>query len=89
MQRPLFTRHVHMHLTPACVAHARGALRLVGGRRNNVGVSLRERLDTAQVMLGVSLRARWVATLLKYTVREHAFSVLFNNYIYSLLYCHQ
>ena len=41
---------------------ARGALRLVGGRHNNVGVSLRERRDTAQVMLGVSLRARWDAT---------------------------
>ena len=55
-----------MHLTPADVAHAcgvRGALRLVGRRHNNVGVSLRERRDTAQVMLGVSLQARWHATL--------------------------
>ena len=78
-----------MHLTPAGVAHARGALRLVGGCHNNVGVSLRERRDTAQVMLGVSLRARWYATVVKYnTIREHAFLVLFNNYTYSLLYCH-
>ena len=35
------------------------------GRRNNVGVSLRERRATMQVMLGVSLRARWDATLVK------------------------
>ena len=33
-----------------------GALRLVGGRHNNVGVSLRERRDITQVMLGASLR---------------------------------
>ena len=42
---------------------ARGALPLVGGRHNNVGVSLWERQATTQVMLGVSLRARWDATL--------------------------
>ena len=50
----------------AGVAHAcgaRGALRLVGGHLNNVGVSLRERPATTQVMLEVSLRARWDATL--------------------------
>ena len=36
-QRPLFTRRVHMHLTPAVVASgACGALRLVGGHHNNV-----------------------------------------------------
>ena len=52
-----------MHLTPVGVAHACGALRLVGGRQNNVGVSLRERRDTTQVMLGVSLRARLDTTL--------------------------
>ena len=40
-----------------------GALRLVIGRHNNVGVSLRERRDTNKVMLGVSLWARWDATL--------------------------
>ena len=39
---------------------ARGALPLVGGY---VGVSLQERRATMQVMLGVSLRARWDATL--------------------------
>ena len=33
------------------------------GRHNNVGVSLRERRAKRQVMLGVSLRARWDATL--------------------------
>ena len=33
------------------------------GRLNNVGVSLQERRATIQVMLGVSLRARWDATL--------------------------
>ena len=42
---------------------ARGALPLVDGRHNNVGVLLRERRATTQVMLGVSLRARWDATL--------------------------
>ena len=34
------------------------------GRHNNVGVSLQERQATMQVMLGVSLRARWDATLI-------------------------
>ena len=33
------------------------------GRHENVVVSLRERPATTQVMLGVSLRARWDATL--------------------------
>ena len=33
------------------------------GCNNNVGGSLQERRATAQVMLGVSLRARWDATL--------------------------
>ena len=33
------------------------------GRHNNVGVSLRERRATKQVMLGVSLRAIWDANL--------------------------
>ena len=33
------------------------------GRHNYVGVSLQERQATMQVMLGVSLRARWDATL--------------------------
>ena len=37
------------------------------GRHNNVGVSLRERRATREVMLGVSLRARWDATLI-YTI---------------------
>ena len=68
-----------MHITPAGVAHAcgargaRGALRLVGGHHNNVGVSLRERRATTQVMLGVSLRARWDATLvyIKGLIRNH------------------
>ena len=36
------------------------------GRHNHVGVSLRERRATIQVMLGVSLRARWDATLVCY-----------------------
>ena len=40
-----------------------GTLRLVGGRHNNVGVSLLERRYTTQVMLGVSLRARYDTTL--------------------------
>ena len=35
------------------------------GRHNNVGVSLRERRATMQVMLGVSLRVRWDATLVR------------------------
>ena len=55
-----------MLLTPAGIAHvhgARGALRLGGGRHNNVGVSLRKRRATMQVMFGVSLRARWDAIL--------------------------
>ena len=50
-------------LRVALVSGARGALPLVGGRHNNVGVSLRERRATTQVMLGMSLRARWEATL--------------------------
>ena len=33
------------------------------GRHNNVGVSLREMRVTMQVMLGVSLQARWDATV--------------------------
>ena len=33
------------------------------GRHNYVGVSLQERRATMYVMLGVSLRARWDATL--------------------------
>ena len=33
------------------------------GRHNYVGVSLQERRATMQVMLGVSLQARWDATL--------------------------
>ena len=33
------------------------------GRHNYVGVSLQEMLATMQVMLGMSLRARWDATL--------------------------
>ena len=33
------------------------------GVNNNVGVSLPERRATMEVMLGVSLRARWDATL--------------------------
>ena len=36
------------------------------GRHNNIGVSLRERQATMQVMLGVSLRARWDATLVRW-----------------------
>ena len=74
-QRPLFTRRNLIYAkathTPGTHAlncfgsHVRccGALRLVGGRHNNVGVSLRERRDTSQVMLGASLRARWGTTL--------------------------
>ena len=68
-QRPLFTRLVHMHVTPA--GGACGALRLVDGRHNNVGVSLRERRDITQVMLGVSLRARWDATLVIIITKYH------------------
>ena len=48
------------HALNTCVC---GALRLFGGRQNNVGVSLRERQGTTQVMLGVSLRAKWGSTL--------------------------
>ena len=48
-------------LRPALTIGARGALPLAGG--DNVGVSLRERRATMQVMIGVSLRARWDATL--------------------------
>ena len=50
-------------LRPALARGARGALPLVGGHHNNVGVSLRERPATRQVMLVVSLRARWDVTL--------------------------
>ena len=40
-------------------------------RHNSVGVSLRERGATLQVMLAVSLRARWDATLVRdNTIRE-------------------
>ena len=39
----------------------------VGRASNNVGVSLRERRSTMQVMLRVSLRARWDETLLYLT----------------------
>ena len=52
-----------------------GALRLVGGRHNNVGVSLQERRDTTQVMLGVSLRARWDATLVFIMVLGHTIQI--------------
>ena len=40
-----------------------GALSLVGGCHNYVGVSLQEGRATMLVMLGLSLRARWDATL--------------------------
>ena len=46
----------------ALASGSRGALLLVGGRHNYVGVSLQEILATMQVML-VSLRAKWDATL--------------------------
>ena len=52
-------------LRAALASGTRGALSLVGGRHNNVGVSLRERRATTQVMLGVSRRARWDATLVQ------------------------
>ena len=50
-------------LRPGIASGARGALSLVVGRHNNGGVSLRDRRATMPVMLGVSLRARWDATL--------------------------
>ena len=40
-------------LRPAIASGVRGALPLVGGAHNNVGVSLRERRATMHVMLGV------------------------------------
>ena len=40
------------------------------GSHDNVGVSLRERRATTQVMLGVSPRARWDATLVLVTDRQ-------------------
>ena len=43
-------------LQPAIARGTRGALPLVGGGHNNVGVSLRERRATMQVMLGVHCR---------------------------------
>ena len=51
-------------LRAALASGARGALPLVGGHHNSVGVSLRKRQATTQVMLGLSLRARWDATLI-------------------------
>ena len=54
-----------------------GALRLVIGRHNNVGVSLRERRDTNKVMLGVSLWARWDATLEYYVSLSFMLSARF------------
>ena len=50
-------------LWAALASGARGALPLVGGCNNNVGVSLRERQAITQVMLGLSLRARWDTTI--------------------------
>ena len=50
-------------LWPALASGARGALPWSEGRHNYVGESLQERPVTMQVMLGVSLRARWDATL--------------------------
>ena len=70
-----FVELINMHamklrvqaLPAELVGDARIALPLVGGRHNNVGVSLREMRATMQVMLEVSLRARWDATLVKIT----------------------
>ena len=63
-QRPLFTRRVHMHLTPEGGPNEGRVRSLAIGRRHNkVGVSLQEMRGTTQVMLGVSLRARWDTTL--------------------------
>ena len=62
--RPLFTCRVQA----ALVSGACGALRLVDGRHNTAGVSLREWRNTTQVMLGVSLRAR----LYNYNQRNYA-----------------
>ena len=39
------------------------------GRHNYVGVSLQERRATMQVMLGVTLRARWDASLVIIIIR--------------------
>ena len=53
-----------MHLTPEGGPNE-GCVRslAIGRRHNKVGVSLQERRGTTQVMLGVSLRARWDTTL--------------------------
>ena len=53
-----------MHLTPEGGPNE-GCVRslAIGRRHNKVGVSLQERQGTTQVMLGVSLRARWDTTL--------------------------
>ena len=59
-------------LRPVLAACEHGALPLVEGRR--VTVSLWERRATMQVMLGVSLRARWDGTLvrlIKLTQKPH------------------
>ena len=50
-------------LRPALASGSRGALPLVVGGHNYVEVSLQERRATIQVMLRVSLRARWDAIL--------------------------
>ena len=50
-------------LQPALASGAHEPYHWSEGRHNNVGMYLRERLATTQVMLGVSLRARWDATL--------------------------
>ena len=58
--------HVMKHrvqvLRPALVARVEPC-HLSEGRHNNVGLSLRESRATMQVMLGLSLRARWDSTL--------------------------
>ena len=59
----MFVELINMH---AMTLRVHGVLPLVGGHHNNVGVSLRERRATTQVMLGVSLRARWDATLVQF-----------------------
>ena len=50
-------------LRPALASGSRRALPLVVGGHNYVGVSLQERRARIQVMLRVSLRARWDAIL--------------------------
>ena len=80
-----FVELINMHamklrvqaLRAALASGARGALPLVGWVSYNCWVSLRDRHATMQVMLGVSLQARWDATLVSLIQSHVSFSLMF------------